>query len=153
MGLREVLDIDINGKNVLIIGCPASGKTWLSNKMAKPTHTIIHTDNYKKEGYEMGMYAAMWAATNSEKPTIVEGVYGYRMLRKGAELWNYMPNIVIEIKIPVQRMYLTYRLHRQDKDVEQLEKMVKGNEKVLNEYFKMQNKDNKPMWVEFNNNY
>ena len=33
MTIKEVLEIDFMDKNVIIIGCPASGKTWLSNKI------------------------------------------------------------------------------------------------------------------------
>lgn len=43
----------------------------------------IHTDSYISYGYQAGMHCALDAANMSEKPTIVEGVHGYRMLRSG----------------------------------------------------------------------
>ncbi len=45
--VEDVLKMDISGKHVLIIGCPASGKTWLSNKFPHEGHNVIHTDKYK----------------------------------------------------------------------------------------------------------
>ena len=59
MDLDEILSLDIDGKSVLIIGCPASGKSWLSNKLNRSTHKLIHTDKYISQGYEMGMYGAL----------------------------------------------------------------------------------------------
>ncbi len=82
MSIEELVNLDITNKNVLIIGCPASGKTWLCKKIEKPTHTIIHTDDYKSYGYAEGMYIVLDVVKLSEMPTIVEGIYGYRMLKK-----------------------------------------------------------------------
>ena len=153
MELKEILGIDIGGKNVLIIGCPASGKTWLSNKLKRSTHKLIHTDNYMVLGYEIGMYGALNDASYSDMPTIVEGVHGYRMLRKGAEYGNYYPDIVIEMKVSEQRMLSTYRNELNPNKIKYLQQFNTTHEKILNDYKKIIPDRLKPQWVVFENNY
>lgn len=153
MELSEILELDITDKNVLIIGCPASGKTWLSNKLKRSTHKLIHTDNYSSLGYSIGMYGALNDASYSEMPTIVEGIYGYRMLRKGAEYGNYYPDIVIEMKVSEQRMLSTYRNERNPNKIKYLQQFNATHEKILNDYRKMIPDRLKPQWVVFENDY
>ena len=46
-----LMDIsNIENKNVLIIGCPGFGKTYLSNIIKSNKHQIFHTDDYIKHG-------------------------------------------------------------------------------------------------------
>jgi hypothetical protein len=153
MELKEILEIDIGGKNVLIIGCPASGKTWLCGQLGCSGHRVIHTDKYVVSGYEMGMYAALNDAVGSEIPTIVEGIHGYRMLRKGAEYGSYYPDIVIEMKVPEQRMRLTYIHERNPNKIKYLQQFNATHEKILNDYRKMIPDRLKPQWIVFENNY
>lgn len=153
MGLNEILEMDFAGKNVLIIGCPASGKSWLSGLLKRDSHRLIHTDSYITQGYEIGMYGALNAATCSDKPTIVEGVHGYRMLRKGAEYGNYYPDIVIEMKVSESRMKQTYLKERDTKKLKYLQQFNASHEKILNDYRGIVPEHLKPQWIEFHNNY
>lgn len=153
MTIDEILDIDISDKSVLIIGCPASGKTWLSKKIYKPTHNLIHTDKTIGSGYFMGCYDALTAVQFSEKPTIVEGVLGYRMLRKGAEYASYYPDIVIHLSIPESKMIETYKNERDANKIKYLKQFNETHDKILKEYFGMQNPDFKPLWIDCNNDY
>ena len=150
MTIKEVLEIDFMDKNVIIIGCPASGKTWLSNKIKSENHNVIHTDDYIKHGYEQSMYEALKDIEISEKKTIVEGVQGYRMLRKGLELGSYFPDIVIEIIVPFQQVVAIYKLERDEDKIPKLQSMIKSNDKVLNDYKAMKN-EHAPEWITINN--
>lgn len=153
MELEELIKLDIANKNVLIIGCPASGKTWLSKKMAKPTHTVIHTDDYLYYGYQAGMYCALDAANMSDKPTLVEGIQGYRMLRKGCEYGSYYPDIVIELEISNSRMMQTYMRERDAKKLKYLKQFNETHAKILNDYRGMCPKHKTPEWISFFNKY
>ena len=104
-------------------------------------------------GYEIGMYGALNDASYSDMPTIVEGVHGYRMLRKGAEYGNYYPDIVIEMKVSEQRMLSTYRNERNPNKIKHLQQFNATHEKILNDYRKMIPDRLKPQWVVFENNY
>lgn len=139
-------DLDLKNKNVLIIGPPASGKTTLAKKLATPDHLLIHTDDYMGLGYYDAMYSILDDIIESEKPTIVEGVQGYRLLRKGVEKNTYYPDIVIELKISDEKMEEIYRLERDPKKIRYLSSFNKMHEKILTDYQNMYN-PKKPIWL------
>jgi adenylate kinase family enzyme len=149
--IEQVLQIDIENKNVLIIGCPASGKTYLSKKF-KHEHKIIHTDDYIKFGYEQSMYQVLEDIKKSDKCTLVEGIQGYRLLRKGVQLDCYYPHIVIELMISEQHMIHIYKKERDEKKIKFLKGFNKMHDKIINDYFLLKNK-NKPEWIKVFNDY
>lgn len=148
------LTVDIGTKNVLIIGCPASGKTFLSNQLAhdNPKHHVIHTDDYMEYGYKASLYEILDYMSKLRCPTIIEGVIGYRLLRKGVELDCYYPDIVIELEISEGRMHKTYATQRLDKDFDAVRGFVRSHEKILNDYRVMVN-PHPPEWHKIKNNY
>jgi len=148
------VQVDIENKNVLIIGMPASGKTFLSNllKRDNPTHRLLHSDSYIKYGYKQALYKMLEDLGKITGPTIVEGVQGYRLLRKGVELDCYYPDIVIELEITEARMLKTYRNERNGKDIRYLKGFNQMHEKILSDYFRMNSKK-PPQWIKLKNNY
>ena len=135
--MKNILDQipDLTGKSVMIIGCPTSGKTHLSNMLQDkyPDHNFFHTDDYIPFGYNQAMYKCMDDVLASEKLTVVEGVQGYRMLRKGCEWDNYHPDIIIELVITTQT--LRERYHDREEDLKDgVFRMIQNNEKVLNDF-------------------
>lgn len=132
---EELLGIDIAGKNVLIIGPPHSGKTWFSQRFRTPKHRLFHTDEYSQmAGYKEGLYSLLFDIGTYKGNSIVEGILGYRLLRKGVEESNYFPDIVISLKAVVHPRHMA---------------MHYGNQTVLNEYFSMQNPKFKPQWIDY----
>lgn len=143
---------DITGKNILIIGCPASGKTFFSKLLANEGHKVFHTDDYMRYGYKESLYAMMEDLAKHKGNTIVEGVQGYRLLRKGVEMNNYYPDIVIELEVPESRMLKTYREQRPGKKIDSLIAFNKTHQTILNDYKSMPN-SKKPLWIKLQNNY
>jgi energy-coupling factor transporter ATP-binding protein EcfA2 len=84
---------------IVIIGHPASGKTTLSDAIAKVDplkRAVWHTDDFMAHGWEGSLYA-MIAAINLEAPYIIEGVQGYRLLRKMVEFGLELPDVIISV--------------------------------------------------------
>lgn len=142
----------IAGKDVVIIGCPASGKTYLSNLLASPAHTVIHTDDYMKHGYKEALYVMLNDLKHIHGNVIIEGVQGYRLLRKGVEMGCYYPHIVIELEISQERMAQTYAEQRPGKKVASVLAFNKMHETIKQDYFSMDN-PNKPEWIKISNHY
>ena len=151
MTIEQVLKMDIEQKNVLIIGCPASGKTYLLNKF-NTANKKIHTDDYISYGYENSMYKILDYLKATEEKTIVEGIQGYRLLRKGVQLDCYYPNVVIQLIISEQQMRKTYLNERDVKKIKYLKGFNKMHDKILNDYFLLKN-NYKPEWFQIENNY
>lgn len=150
MTIGEILTEDFEGKNVLIIGPPASGKSYLINLLELSQHKVIKTDDYAGLGFEQSMYAVLEEIGKSEKPTFVEGVQGYRLLRKGLQLKNYYPDVVIEMKVSRNQIAMIYGKERGGKDLKKVYTFCETLNKILQEYLSMQN-DYPPRWIVINN--
>lgn len=151
MTIEEIIKLDIEGKDVLIIGCPASGKSYLLKQIPTTTHLKISTDDYMNFGYEQSMYEVMKDIKASVINTLVEGIQGYRLLRKGIQLDCYYPDIVIELIISEQQMLDTYKHERDDKKIRYLKGFNKMHDKIITDYFALENKQ-KPEWFKVTNN-
>jgi len=154
--LEEILKIDFVRKNVLIIGSPASGKTWLIEQIKEvaPYHNYIATDDYIKDNTFKGALYAMMddikTFHDDGKLTVVEGVNGYRLLRKGVQEDTYYPDIVIECKTSQKNIEARYE--GDEKKLKGVFGMMKGNATILAEYLEFPNK-HKPIMYVLNNNY
>lgn len=143
----------ISGKNVLIIGYPATGKTYVSRLIDKNSHSIIHTDDYKNS-YSFNEYpTSLIKRINSEtRNTLVEGILGYIMLLEGARRRTYYPDIVIEIKSNLQCVEKTYMREREYHKFFFLNNFNVELENILQSY-KRENKKNFPQWEVIYNIY
>lgn len=148
---ESIKDLDIKGKNVLIIGFPASGKTTLSEllKLNSEEHEVFHSDDYMKFGFVESLYELMRDLEKAEKPTIVEGIMGYRLLRKGVELDSYYPDLVIELNVNEGTIKKRY-LQRDPQKTKGALSMCKSLMKVLSDYRHMPKKK-VPLWIEIKN--
>lgn len=83
---------------VVIVGLPSTGKTTLSKELAndyRGWYDHYHTDDYIKYGFEESLYVLRRELKENPKPVLIEGVQGYRLLRKGVELGDFFPDVVI----------------------------------------------------------
>lgn len=151
--LAEILDFDFRNKNIAILGFPGAGKTWLSKKICTGTHIKISTDTYIPFGYEQSMYYALEEANNVIGNFLVEGIQVYRMLRKGAELDNFKPHIIIECEISRARMEEIYLKERNPDKIKYLKGFIQANQKVLNGYRLLMEDQQKPIWIKWENKY
>ena len=159
MSITEALAMPINGLNVVIIGYPATGKTHFSRKLAErnPTHRLFHTDDYlaTHNGVD-AMYACMGEAIEAIEagtPTIVEGIAGYRMLRKGVQLETYYPHIVFEMLAPAEQIERTYRTdpQRSADKVKNLAAFCKAQDTIKNQYLSLVGPFEFPTWITVEN--
>lgn len=141
-----------DNKEILVIGWPASGKTTFTESLEMP---VIHTDDYMQYGFKDSVYVLL---EDLEKPIegirVVEGMLGYRLLRKGAETGSYRPDMVIEIKASQISIDARYKESRDPSKLKDVEKMMKGNETILDGYADLlrQKGLELPKWVVLNNN-
>jgi len=141
---------DLKDKSVLIIGCPASGKTFLSDKFKQAGFDVIHTDDYISYGFNDSLYELLKDIDGKDlKNTVIEGVIGYRLLRKGQELNSYSPDVVIELKPEIDLVQSRYAASRGIDKFKSVLSMINANETVLNQYKRFAKK--KPEWVTIKN--
>ena len=160
MTYADILNLDLTGKTVVIIGCPASGKTTLGKALAQRTGAkLIRTDDYMDFGYKEALYVMLADLIEIDEPVIVEGVQGYRLLRKGVELGNFFPDVVIELEVTeaqVKRVYETERIWDKRKSAEKMLASLAGFNKmhqtILGKYREMEN-PHPPTWYTVRNEF
>jgi GTPase SAR1 family protein len=143
------LTLDLSGKNIVVIGPPAAGKTTLALQLSRiwPQHRLVGgftgLDGYMNDyDFEAALYAILDDISVYEEQghnMILEGVQGYRLLRKGLELDLFYPDIVLELRVTEAQVRRVYAGERTGKNVERALGMAKGLQTVLNEYRAMSN--------------
>lgn len=140
--------MNLLNKNVLIFGPPASGKTTFSLELHKvnPRHKLIHIDSYSKYGYQDSIYILISDLRKITGPTIVEGVQGYRLLRKGQQMGSYRPDLVIEVSVSSEAVERTYTNERDPNKLKYLKDFNRRQQNILMEY-KAMCMGNLPEWI------
>lgn len=152
---EQVNQLGLLGKNVLVIGYPGSGKTHLFNLIPKTDHKFIRTDDYISFGFEQSLYECLKDITDIQstgRNTFVEGVQGYRLLRKGLQTGTYFPDVVIEVKRDWAKIEELYRTERGIDKLKGATSMAKSFDKILNEYLSMPNENKPSKWIVVQNN-
>ena len=150
----DLWNLDLTGKTIVIIGRPASGKTTIGNALSARTGTrIIHTDEYIQHGNTEGLYVLLAdLAGDTIEPVIIEGVMGYRLLRKGVEMDCFYPDVVIELEVSDEQVERVYKEQRTEKRSGNLSAFNKGLQTILNQYRDMPN-PRPPVWYVIKNEF
>lgn len=149
----DLLNMNFKG-NILIIGNPAAGKTTLSKQLAEKlkTHTVIHTDEYGEINYQQGLYDLMEDLKEIPGPTLIEGVMGARLLRKGTQRKSYYPDYVINMTTSQKNVEKTYHNERDPNKLRHLKGLSKANQTILKDYRAL-NSPKPPIWIDIFNDY
>jgi adenylate kinase family enzyme len=156
MTIQELSILDLYGKNIVIIGYPGHGKTYVYNKIYNnKTHYGINTDSFMSFGFEQSLYEIFNSLEHyyqyGKLPYIIEGVQGYRFLRKSMELDKFKPDIVIQVQASKKRQVDVYSKERDPKKLKSMKSFEMGLEKTLNDY--LLKKEESVQFITFNNEY
>jgi len=97
----ELIEICRNANYVIIYGHTKSGKSLLTKLISEKLENrkYIFSDWYKHLGFKQNMYAILRLISNNntKEKMIIEGIQMSRLLRKGVQLNNFYPDVVIHI--------------------------------------------------------
>lgn len=143
MSLEEILSIDKLGKQILIIGMPAAGKTWLAKQLDLSDLDTVHTDDFIGYSEIAAIHGIEEdAQMRLGKPfNIVEGCFGYQLLLAGAQRKTYMPDIVIDLSISRAAQRVIYLKERDPEKLKYLERFHELNTKLFREWAKIATHD------------
>jgi hypothetical protein len=92
-------------KIIVVIGLPLTGKSTITEMFVTqfPDYQVFHTDDYIQYGYEQSLYVLMEDIKKCKcEKIIIEGVQGYRLLRKGIQLGSFFPDLVVHVSASVE---------------------------------------------------
>ncbi len=83
-------------KTIVIVGFPKTGKSTISKKLNDSLgRHIIASDDFGLQHFEDFKKSCL-TAYNKQIPIIIEGVMGFRLLRRGLEENNFYPDLLIK---------------------------------------------------------
>ena len=130
---------------VVVIGPPGSGKTHVATVLAESSELPIYsTDKFLCNGHVEALYTVM----NSVGDTgwIVEGMIGYRLLRKMKELELDPPDIVIELVATDDMIEKSYATRGKVVNIKRIRTFCKAHEKVLVDYSRLDGEE-PAIWI------
>jgi len=118
---------------VVVIGPPGSGKTAVGRVLAETSELPLYsTDHYLSDGHVAALYSIMQAV--GDKGWIVEGMIGYRLLRKRKQLGMPPPDLVIQLHATDGQIVESYVRRGLQCNLPKVRAFIKAHETVLNEY-------------------
>jgi len=118
--------------NVVIIGYAATGKTTFANSL-KFNGSLYHTDDYLKHGSVESLYVLMEDLKKDKNGLkVIEGIGGYRLLRKGLQLQNFYADLIIIVEASKEVRY--DRIKERGKNIQATFNLDNVCRKIWNDY-------------------
>lgn len=118
--------------NVVIIGYAATGKTTFANSL-KFNGSLYHTDDYLKHGSVESLYVLMEDLKKDKSELkVIEGIGGYRLLRKGLQLQNFYADLIIVVEAGRELRY--DRIKERGKNIQATFNLDNVCRKIWNDY-------------------
>ena len=133
----ELINLCKNSKHIVIYGHSKSGKVIIGNLISNHLKcNLIISDDYMHLGWSENMYHIKELLQNKykEKQVVFEGVQACRLLRKGVQLNDYYPDLVIHVTCSYECIEQCYF---NDGEEHKLKggKIKRFNEKILDKMF------------------
>ena len=109
LSVSDLFDSLVLYRDIVIVGYPCSGKSYLSGVLESVLSfdSVYHCDDYLKYGGRSGVYRLLDDVCADSGIKLIEGVYGYRLLRAGLRDSRYVADCVIVCEC--RRSLLEYR--------------------------------------------
>lgn len=131
--------------SVVIIGPPGSGKTFVGHLLAEQSGLPLYsTDEFLKNDAVQALYAVM--QFTGDKGFILEGMVGYRWLRKRRQLKLPPPDIVIQLDATDRQIEESYRKRKKRVSLERIKVFCRSHETILSDYYALDG-DEPKVWI------
>jgi adenylate kinase family enzyme len=129
----------------VVIGPPGSGKTHVGQTLAESSGLPLYsTDRFMSDLHLTAMYALM--ELTGDRGWIVEGMIGYRLLRKRQQFGMPPPDIVIQLDATEKQISKSYWARGQLCDVQRIKRFCRAHEAMLHDYFTL-DADLPKIWI------
>lgn len=134
-------------KNIVILGFTKTGKITIAKKIAEHLNIPVLISDYY---YELNKDNALEYMINDIKyfkasniPYIAEGVLCFRLLRKGVQLDDFYPDLIIKTECNNETIQHFYHKDNESHKIKNALSFNKGLDKIWNEYINLSYINNK----------
>lgn len=130
---------------VVIIGPPGSGKTHVGLVLAESSGLPLYsTDRFLGDGHVQALYTVMRVI--GDEGWIVEGMVGYRMLRKRKQLGMPAPDVVIQLTASDEQIERSYTERNKRCSLPHVKAFCKAHESVMKDYLLLDGEEPR-IWI------
>ena len=130
---------------VVIIGPPGSGKTAVGRLLAEQSGLPLYsTDKFLGDGHVKALYAVM--ALAGDNGWIVEGMIGYRLLRKRKQLKLPAPDVVIQLGASDEQIAASYAERGKPCNLRLIKNFCAAHDSVPKDYWQLDG-DEPRIWI------
>lgn len=106
----ELIDLCQDAKYIVIYGHTKSGKSLLAKELSRKLNDreYIFSDWFQHLGFKDAMYYILKEIQFNDKQLIIEGIQMSRLLRKGLQMNNFYPEVVIHIECDYETVKYAY---------------------------------------------
>ena len=138
----ELIDYCSQFKTITVLGYTKTGKITIAKKLAqKLNYPLFESDYYINiEDRKQSLYNLIddiLPYYQSNQPLIIEGILGFRLLRKGLQLNNFFPDLIIKTKCNDETIKHFYRVDNEESKINRALSFNKGLNKIWDEYKEM----------------
>jgi hypothetical protein len=152
----QIINFCKNIQTIVVCGYTKTGKITISKKLSETLNRrLFISDDYSFEKYgDKSLYVFMDNILPYYKlniPIIVEGILCFRLLRKGIQLGNFYPDLIIKTKCNDDTIKHFYKKDGEENKINRAISFNKGLNTIWEEYLQLL-KDNpqikKPNFIE-----
>ena len=127
---------------IVICGYTKTGKVTIAKKLSEQLNRpLLKSDDYiDYQNRENSLYLFMDAVipyVNNNMSVIVEGISCFRLLRKGIQLGNFSPDLIIKTKCNNYTISYFYEKDGESNKIEKALSFNRGLNKIWDEYRKL----------------
>jgi len=136
---ERLLDICRDKQSIVIVGYTKTGKIKIATELSKRLNTPLiisdhHINNNRETALENMMDDVLYYHNDPNKSIIVEGVLCFRLLRKGIQLNNFYPDMVIKVECNDETIKHFYRVDGEEHKIKRAMAFNKGLAGIWEEY-------------------
>ena len=127
---------------IVICGYTKTGKVTIARELSKQLNRpLLESDDYiDYQNRENSLYLFMDAIIpyiDTNTPIIIEGISCFRLLRKGIQLYNFFPDLIIKTKCNNYTISYFYEKDGESHKIEKALSFNRGLNKIWDEYRKL----------------
>jgi hypothetical protein len=135
-----------NKKSIVVIGFTKTGKITIAKKLSEYLDIpILISDYYYELSKDKALEYMMYDIKNLETsniPYIVEGVLCFRLLRKGIQLNNFYPDLIIKTECNDKTIQHFYHKDNESSKIKKALSFNKGLDKIWLDYINLSQENN-----------
>jgi 2-phosphoglycerate kinase len=134
----QLINLCSRNNTIVICGFTKTGKITIAEKLAKELNRkLFISDNYQFVKPDESLYVFMDDIMKEYKngtPMIVEGILCFRLLRKGIQLNNFFPDLILKTKCSENTIRHFYKKDGEESKINRALSFNKGLDKIWKDY-------------------